>query len=107
MPDIVKSTQDFVFNLFKEKLPNTFLYHNYTHTERVHKSVNEIIKHCNLNDEEILVLRLASLLHDTGYTKTTEGHEKESVKIASQFLKEQGLDNEIIDAVNKCILATE
>ncbi|MBU3821083.1 HD domain-containing protein [Flavobacteriaceae bacterium XHP0103] len=107
MTDIVKSTQAFVFNLFKEKLPNTFLYHNYTHTERVHKSVNEIIQHCNLNDQDILVLKLASLLHDTGYTKTTNDHEKESVKIASQFLKENDVDNKIIEAVNKCILATE
>lgn len=107
MPDIVKTTQEFVFDLFKDKLPNTFLYHNYTHTERVHKSVNEIIKNSELNDNDILVLRLASLLHDTGYIKTIEGHEKESVKIATQFLTEHNLDNKTIEAVNTCILATE
>ena len=107
MPDILKITQEFVFNLFKEKLPSTFLYHNYAHTEFVCNGVDEIIENTNLNEEDRLVLKLAALLHDTGYTKTIEGHENESVKIATSFLKEQGVDDKTIDAVNLCILATK
>ncbi|WP_100613289.1 Pycsar system effector family protein [Confluentibacter citreus] len=107
MSDILKITQEFVFNLFKEKLPSTFLYHNYNHTECVCNGVDEIIENTNLNNEDRLALKLAALLHDTGYTKTIEGHEDESVKIATDFLKEQGIDNNTIDAVNLCILATK
>lgn len=107
MSDILNKTQEFVLNLFKEKLPNTFLYHNYTHTECVCNGVNEIIENTPLTEGDCLVLKLAALLHDTGYTKTIEGHEDESVKIATDFLKEQGVDNKIIDSVNQCILATK
>lgn len=107
MPDILKKTQEFVFNLFKEKLPSTFLYHNYTHTECVCNGVDEIIENTNLNEEDRLVVKLAALLHDTGYIKTIEGHENESVKITTDFLKEHGVDNKTIDAVNLCILATK
>src|SRR5690606_9007833 len=54
-----------------------------------------------------LILQLAALLHDTGYTEMRENHEEESVKIATKFLKEQQVDKPIIDAVNKCIMATK
>lgn len=107
MPDILNKTQEFVLNLFKEKLPSTFIYHNYSHTECVCNGVDEIIENTDLNEEDRLALKLAALLHDTGYTVTIEGHEDESVKIATAFLKEHGVDNKIIDTVNRCILATK
>lgn len=107
MSDILNKTQEFVLKLFKEKLPNTFLYHNYTHTECVCNGVNEIIENTNLSEDDCLALRLAALLHDTGYTRTIDGHEEESVKIATDFLNEQGVDSKIIDTVNHCIMATK
>src|SRR5690606_8751334 len=107
MADIIVKTEDFVFNLFKENLPNTFLYHNFTHTKRVLRSANEIITNSDISAEDSLILQLAALLHDTGYTEMRENHEEESVKIATKFLKEQQVDKPIIDAVNKCIMATK
>ena len=107
MIDIVKEADNFILHLFKDKLPNTFTYHNYTHSKRVFKSINEIIENSNLSDEETIILRLAALLHDTGYINTREGHEEESVKIATTFLKEHKVDNSIIKGVEDCIMATK
>lgn len=107
MTDIITKTKDFVFNLFKNDLPNTFLYHNFTHTERVLRSVKEIIDNSDISAEDAIVLQLAALLHDTGYTVIREGHEEESVKIATKFLEEQQVAKSIIDTVNKCIIATK
>ncbi|MCW9036427.1 MULTISPECIES: Pycsar system effector family protein [Altibacter] len=107
MSDIVEAADQFILNLFKEKLPNTFVYHNYTHSKRVYKSINEIIEDSQINVKDATVLRLAALLHDTGYTVTREGHEEESVKIATEFLESQNADPEIIEGVNKCIMATK
>ena len=104
---LIKETQEFVFNLFKNELPNTCLYHNYTHTERVLKSTREIIEHSTLNDEDILVLELTALLHDVGYVKSCEKHEEESVKIATAFLKEKGLEESVIGVISDCIMATK
>lgn len=106
-PDLIEKTEAFVFDLFKNDLPTTFLYHNLTHTQRVFKSLNEIIEHSNLSPSEVQVLRLTALLHDTGYVKGCVKHEEESVKIATKFLKEQNVPETIISKVSECIMATK
>ncbi|GEQ87221.1 hypothetical protein ULMS_27290 [Patiriisocius marinistellae] len=107
MSDIIDSTDAFVMNLFKDKLPNNFVYHNYTHSKRVYKSINDIIEESQINVKDATVLKLAALLHDTGYTETRDGHEEVSAKIARKFLKSQNVDEEIIEGVVKCIIATK
>ena len=107
MSKLIEKTEKFVFNLFKNELDQTFIYHNHTHTERVLKSVREIIENIDIEDEDAKVLELAALLHDTGYTVTREGHEEESVKIATKFLKDNDVDEKTIGSVNKCIMATK
>jgi predicted metal-dependent HD superfamily phosphohydrolase len=107
MSALVEKTELFVYNLFKDHLAQTFLYHNFMHTERVLKSVREIIEHSNLNEKDTEILELTALLHDTGYIKTVDGHEEESVLIATQFLQEQNVEKTTIEAVNKCIMATK
>ncbi|MFV9549984.1 Pycsar system effector family protein [Algibacter sp. PT7-4] len=107
MSELIESTEKFVFELFKNELDPTFIYHNYTHTERVLRSVREIIEHTEISKENAEILELAALLHDTGYIKTKAGHEEESVKIATTFLKENKASTETIKAVNECIMATK
>ncbi len=107
MSALVEKTDKFVFDLFKEQLPNNFIYHNYTHTKRVLKSVKEIVENSDISKEDAEIVQLAALLHDTGYIKKREGHEEESVKIATKFLEEQNVPQEKIDAVNTCIMDTK
>ena len=107
MSKLIESAEKFVFDLFKNELDQTFIYHNHTHTERVLRSVREIIKNTDIKKKDAEILELTALLHDTGYTKTRDGHEEESVKIATKFLQEQDVDTEIIEAVSQCIMATK
>lgn len=107
MTDLIKDTEHFVLELFKDKLPNTYIYHNFNHTQRVVKSTKELIENSQLNVKEEEALMLASWLHDTGYTVKFEGHEEESVKIARDFLSRKNADEEIIKMVENCILATK
>ncbi|MEO6348066.1 MAG: Pycsar system effector family protein [Aquaticitalea sp.] len=107
MSSLVEKTDQFVFDLFKKELKNDFLYHNYTHTKRVLKSANEILESSNVSDADKEIVQVAALLHDTGYTKLRDGHEEESVKIATKFLKEQNVKEEKIEAINKCIMDTK
>ncbi|WP_029331433.1 Pycsar system effector family protein [Gillisia marina] len=107
MTELIKKADKFVLNLFKEKLPNTYIYHNYNHTKRVVKSTKELIENSEINVKEEEVLLLAAWLHDTGYTVKFEGHEEESVKIAKDFLQKNNADNETIELVSKCIMATK
>lgn len=107
MENIVQATDDFILKLFSNELPSTFVYHNYTHSKRVYKSINEIIEHSQIDVKDATILRLAALLHDTGYTVNIENHEVEGVKIARNFLESKGVEGDIIDGVEKCILATK
>ncbi|WP_242155769.1 Pycsar system effector family protein [Aestuariivivens sediminis] len=107
MSKLIEKTEKFVFDLFKNELDQTFIYHNYTHTERVLRSLREIIENTKINAEDAEILELAALLHDTGYTRSKENHEEESVKIATAFLKDQNVDDQTIESVNECIMATK
>ena len=107
MSDIFEEADNFILHLFKEKLPNTFIYHNYTHSKRVYKSILEIIEGSNISSKDQTVLKLAALLHDTGYINTCEGHEEASVVIATEYLTSKNVAQDIIEGVNKCIMATK
>ena len=107
MPKLIEKAEKFVFDLFKDHLDQTFLYHNFTHTERVLRSLREIIDNTKVSKSDAEVLELAALFHDTGYTKTRDGHEEESVKIATAYMKDNDVDDKTIEAVSKCIMATK
>lgn len=107
MENIVQATDDFILKLLTEKLPNTFVYHNYTHSKRVYKSINEIIEHSQISVKDTTILRLAALLHDVGYTVSVENHEIEGAKIARRFLESKNVEEDIIKGVEECILATK
>ncbi|MDT0649799.1 Pycsar system effector family protein [Autumnicola edwardsiae] len=107
MNNLIEKADKFVHNLFKEKLPNTYIYHNYKHTERVVKSTKEIVDSSEINVKEEDALILAAWLHDTGYTRTYHGHEEESVKIATDFLKENNATKELVEKVTTLIRATK
>lgn len=106
MADILEKVDKFVLQLFTEKLPNTFIYHNYNHTQRVVKSTKELIENSEINVKEERALLLAAWLHDTGYTVKSEGHEEESIRIAKDYLTEENVDKEILEMVVKYISTT-
>lgn len=107
MNEILQIADDFVLNLFKSKLHDKFVYHNYTHTRRVVKSTQEIIENSEIDVKEKQALLLAAWLHDTGYTVDENAHEEAGVTIAENFLKEHDVEQDIIDLVKKLILATK
>lgn len=107
MSQIIENASDFVFEILKKKLPDNFIYHNYSHTQRVVKSLNEIIENTDgLTDQDWETLNLAAWFHDTGYIKGCEKHEESSCEIAAEFLQKEGYPDEKIEEVKKCIMAT-
>ncbi|MBW1299096.1 Pycsar system effector family protein [Aquimarina litoralis] len=107
MDTLVEKTDNFVSELFTKKLPETCIYHNYTHTKRVFKSTKEIIDNTSISEEDTYILLLTALLHDTGYSESLDNHEEHSVRISSEFLKDQNVSQEIIDKVSELIMATK
>ena len=107
MNTLITKSEQFVNNYLKENLDTSFVYHNIAHTQRVVGKVNELLEETELSDSEKEQLIIAAWFHDTGFTKTIDGHEKESVKIASDFLKSENASEETIKNVSKIILATQ
>lgn len=107
MSDIYEKADKFVLELFKEKLDEKFVYHNYTHTKRVVKSTVEIIDNSEMDVKDAHALRLAAWLHDTGYVHGAENHEERSCEIAEKFLKEHGESTDVIELVKSLIRATK
>ena len=103
---ILIEAEKFVKEIFKKKLNPLFVFHNLKHTKQVVNAAREIAKHYPLNDEDQFVLFLAAWFHDTGYsTGQAEEHEKESIRLASNFLLHK-TDTEIVRRVSSCIQAT-
>jgi predicted metal-dependent HD superfamily phosphohydrolase len=107
MSEIIEKTESFATDLLSNELDRKYLYHNLKHTRRVVKSTKEIINSLDLKPEDIQALILAAWLHDTGYTKGSDGHEEQSCAIASNFLETQGVGKDIIQNVQDIILATK
>ncbi len=107
MEDIITDVEKFVISHLNNHLDKKFVYHNLAHTQGVVDKVKEIIESCPVGKEEALQLEIAAWFHDTGYTKTIEGHEKESTIIAADYLKSKGISDDNITAISNIILATE
>lgn len=104
--NLIEQSEDFVSNLLKDKLSNLYSYHNFNHTLTVVNAVKELCKKEEVNDDEKEMLLIAAWFHDTGYITGYENHEKESVKIATAFLKEKEQSDEFIAKVSNLIMAT-
>lgn len=102
---VVKDAEEYVFNLFKEKLPNDYVYHNYNHTLETAKACKKLSKSYNLTNRDYEVLMLAAWFHDTGYISVYENHEEESVKFMKEYLTGNYPEEEIGE-IEALILST-
>ncbi len=107
MSDIIQKARHFASEILSKNLDASFLYHNLKHTQRVVKSVTELLEHHEVTDMENEVLLLAAWLHDTGYTKGIDNHEEQSCLVAKDFLEGQGYDKKGIDSVCSLIRCTK
>jgi len=105
--NIVHISQDYVEDLFAEKLTNQYTYHDIAHTLKVKEWVLKLAEKDQLTDKEKELLSLAALFHDTGFTKAYVGHEAASIDIATEFLSNRDYPKEGIEQINNAIKATQ
>ena len=84
----------------KEQLKNAEGGHDWFHIERVYKSAQHIAKTEAVDD---LIVALGALLHDIADSKFHNGDETIGPKIATEFLKRQGVPTSTINHVVKII----
>ena len=95
-----------VMQMLRDTLPRDLYYHNPGHTDDVIASAERIAVSEQCNPEEILLLKLAALFHDTGYVRDMREHEKHGCNIAREMLTERQLEPEKIEIICGIIMAT-
>ncbi|AKB27671.1 metal-dependent phosphohydrolase [Methanosarcina siciliae T4/M] len=98
--DLIEKTREFAAT-FHEGEPSS---HDMSHITRVETLCREIQKE---EGGDLLILRLAALLHDVGVIKEHEeggDHAVYSAEIATEFLGRAGVEKKTVEAVAYCIL---
>lgn len=92
--------------LLKE-VPSEYTYHSLRHTLDVIEMSIEIGKAEHVSDDELTLLKIAALFHDTGYIISRKNHEEESTKIFITYAEKHNLSADMISIVVGCIKATK
>ncbi len=95
-----------VLDLLEKKLPKNLYYHNVKHTVDVVTEVELIGWAEGLNEEEVLLLKLAALFHDAGHIIDYKEHEHQSTVIAKEILGRYNPSPSQIETVCRLIMAT-
>ena len=103
---LLEQVVQYVRSMFAEHAGHSLPYHNIEHTQFVVDSAIQIANHYQLSDEDFFIVITAAWFHDTGYLKTRENHEAESVKIADDYLEKEKVGKDDVDKINQCIMAT-
>ncbi|MDQ7008859.1 MAG: HD domain-containing protein [Candidatus Gracilibacteria bacterium] len=82
-------------------------YHQYNHSLEVMERCVYLGKEEKLNSEEIEILALAGLFHDTGFVIQYDDNEYIGAKIARNYLTSVLYSNEKIKIIERLILATQ
>jgi HD superfamily phosphodiesterase len=104
--ELLKEIEIFVNDLILKESSKNLTYHTVNHTTLVVKNAGIIGAKENFNADEMNILLTSAWFHDTGYIKKYLGHEKESMAIATDFLRLKSIDEETINLVSECIMAT-
>jgi putative nucleotidyltransferase with HDIG domain len=104
---IVGEAGDYVANLYKENLSDKIVFHTLDHTKYVVDSAEYIGEKSGLSDEDLNKVKLCAWFHDIGFTIDPDNHEEEGAKIAAEFLRSKGYDEDTVTLLKNCLMATQ
>ena len=105
--EFINQVEAYIFNLFKDKLTEEYIYHDYLHTLRVVQALTQLATGENISAQDTLHLQVAGWFHDAGYIYGEENHEEKSVKIFEEFLSNYPQPNIDAATIKRLILATK
>lgn len=102
-----KRTEQYVTGLFHDNDRPALIFHNLEHTRNVVERTKEIAGHYYLSEKDMLTVFVAAWFHDTGYLFTDPAHhEEKGVELMREFMKTNSADEETMQKIENCILAT-
>ena len=106
-PQKFEALKDNIITQLKSHLLPGLYYHSPEHTLDVLNAAERIGQAEKITDAEMLLLKTAALLHDSGYLFTAKNHEENSCRIARLVLTQNDFTNEEIDIICDLIMATK
>ncbi len=96
----------FITQKLKQELPVTLHYHSIHHVQDVLQSALKIAENETLSVEEMHLLRLAVLFHDSGLLISHKNHEEKGCELAKQILPSFGITEDQVQIICGMIMAT-
>ncbi len=82
----LQDLEEHIIKKLEEELPAKLHFHNLTHIIQTYTMVELLGRAEQISDEEMLLVRTAALMHDTGYLMSYDAHEKASCDFAFEIL---------------------
>ncbi len=105
--NIYKKVEAHVTEIFEKQKNEQLIYHNFQHTKLVVSRTKEIAAHYELVESDMMVVYVAAWFHDTGYLLSEPRlHEEKSVELMKDFMQQFSIEDEILNTISECIMAT-
>lgn len=101
-----KKAEKAILQRLKTELPQNLYYHSVNHTIDVKEAAVKIAVHEGFNNQDIMLLKVAALYHDSGFVKQYGKHEEIGAKMAEDELPRYGFTETQIKTIQKLIMAT-
>lgn len=102
-----EGAKQYILTILEQELKPTLYYHDINHTLDVYNSAERIAALENMSPEETLLIKTASLFHDSGMLRTYTGHEEAACEIARETLPGFGYVPSEIDCICRMIMTTK
>jgi hypothetical protein len=106
-PELLRHIREYALAYYRTHADEKLIYHDKEHTEDMVSAAMQIGNHYQLNDRDFFIVQAAAWFHDLGYMVDIAHHEAQSTVLAVNFLKKHNANEEDIDAIKGCILATQ
>ncbi|MBT3383188.1 MAG: HD domain-containing protein [Prolixibacteraceae bacterium] len=103
----LEKLKDFVTEKLENELSDKLTYHGVHHTLGVLEICKQYVSRMNISDNDARLLYTAALMHDTGFIRTYDNHEDESIVYAKEILPNWNYSELEINKITGMIRATK
>ncbi len=103
---LLKEAETFISKYMRKHENPKLLFHNLANTQSIVLVVGQIAGDYPLDEKELFIANTAVWFLYVGYYKDFLHPEDASAKMAEEFFTGTGLENETVERIKKCILAT-
>ncbi len=96
-----------ILDILHTKLAKDLYYHSVHHTLDALRNCDLYLRYIKVSKHEAQLLRLGVLLHDIGFTVSTQAHEMNGIEIANNLLSEFHFPKKDMEIITRLILSTK